>query len=125
MDEEAEGKGEGAGGKEAELEGYLEKAQTPLRKSLTLSTSLETPHIPTLVLLGETLINSGNLHDSESDSESDSDDKEEDGDENEDSNPAITYYKEAFELFKKAQEADPESLPEQFVEFVEEWEKDL
>ena len=96
-------------------------AQTPLRKSLSLSTT----HIPTLVLLGETLINIGNLHDTDSDSDSDEEgQKETDGDD-EEKNPAIKYYKEAFELFKKAREIDAESLPEQFVEFVEEWEKDL
>ncbi|KAJ3032686.1 hypothetical protein HDV00_007206 [Rhizophlyctis rosea] len=101
------------------LKKHLDQALTHLRQSQTTSTD----HVPTLVLLGETLINLGNLADTSA--SSDNDEEEEKEEQEEENEEATKHYKEAFECLHKVQSIDPEALPPQFEEFVAEWEQDL
>ncbi|KAI8849283.1 nuclear pore complex subunit Nro1-domain-containing protein [Chytridium lagenaria] len=61
-----------------------------------------------VILLGETLVNKGNLCD-----------------EREEKDLADEAYREAVKCFKKVEAVDPSALPDQFESFIKSWEADL
>jgi hypothetical protein len=67
--------------------------------------------------MGETYIYLGNLADAMDDSEETEEDDEEEA-------KSTPFYNKALDCFRRCQESDPEALPERFVEFVQEFEKD-
>ncbi|KAJ3077742.1 hypothetical protein HK102_005001 [Quaeritorhiza haematococci] len=69
------------------------------------------PPINTLFQYGEALINMGNLMELD--------------DSADDTKDETAYYKEAVACFRRVLETDAEALPEHFLEFVMDWEKDM
>lgn len=74
--------------------------------------------------MGECLINLGNIHDSEYLDHGDDHDPEDEV-EVPINEVADAYYKRAIECFRRVQKVDKDALPEEFVEFVEEWGRDM
>ncbi|KAJ3299283.1 inhibitor of Brome mosaic virus [Borealophlyctis nickersoniae] len=97
---------------------HLERALDYLRRAEKIASANDVVHVSLLCLMGETLINLGNLN------ENDDEDGSADGEPADDS-VANGFYTQAFECFRKVQSADSDALPPQFAEFVEEWAKDL
>eukprot|EP00842_Homolaphlyctis_polyrhiza_P000784 jgi/Hompol1/1706/HPOL_005690-RA len=96
----------------------LEQALEHLRKAIEIhdaaseSEKAGTSKVAIQCLLGEVCVNLGNLN--------------EDGDdEGMDSEIALAFYTEAVQAFKAVQSVDPQALPAQFAEFVQEWEADM
>ncbi|KNC97878.1 uncharacterized protein SPPG_06870 [Spizellomyces punctatus DAOM BR117] len=87
--------------------GPLKEALSQFESAQQQSKDADTVHVPLACLMGETLVNLGNLYDDT------------------DADKAEDYWKNAIKCFRKVQEVDPEALPEQFKDFVDEWEKDL
>ncbi|TPX71504.1 hypothetical protein SpCBS45565_g01087 [Spizellomyces sp. 'palustris'] len=87
--------------------GPLEQALSQFESAQQQSKEADTIHVSLACLMGETLVNLGNLYDDT------------------DADKAEDYWKSAIKCFRKVQQVDPEALPEQFKDFVDEWEKDL
>ncbi|KAJ3410905.1 mtDNA inheritance, partitioning of the mitochondrial organelle [Chytridiales sp. JEL 0842] len=80
---------------------YLQQAQD-------LQKDAKEPNCGLLCLIGEALVNKGNMLD----------EKDEEGE-------ADVYYQQAVDCFKKVDAVNPQELPEQFGSFLKEWEADL
>ncbi|KAI8904201.1 nuclear pore complex subunit Nro1-domain-containing protein [Powellomyces hirtus] len=86
---------------------YFERAEKLAGQEL-----LSTPSVPLLLLMGECLVNLGNMYDQTNPDGNDDTRSEE-------------MYKRAIECFNMITTIDATALPPQFAEFVNEWEKDL
>ena len=87
---------------------FLEKAADEFNAALVHVQ--EQASVPVLCKLGETKVHMGNLTDKEEDQEN---------------AVSLMHYKEAVTCFKKVLAIDADLLPEQFVEFVQDWEADI
>ncbi|KAK6093458.1 hypothetical protein MT418_006075 [Batrachochytrium dendrobatidis] len=82
------------------------------RSALDLTQDQDKVNVPVLCLLGETCIHLGNLN-------------EDDDEQSINSQTAVSFYIEAVQSFNKVQQSDPEALPAQFAEFLQEWDADM
>jgi hypothetical protein len=87
------------------------KAITNLKTSVEIFEKLytKTKKTSTACKIGEICVNPGNLYDIPDVEDSDS----------------LGWYTKAVEFFKAADALDPGCVPEQFLEFLNEWEKDI
>ncbi|KAJ3213263.1 inhibitor of Brome mosaic virus [Dinochytrium kinnereticum] len=90
-----------------ELEGSIDEALSCLQDAKALYQSTETD-VNLLLLLGEALVNKGNLFD-----------------EREEKDQADECYREAVKCFKKVESEDAGALPDQFDAFIKSWEEDF
>lgn len=90
---------------------YLKDAISSFTSALELAEASKKSPIALLLLLGEAHVHMGNI--------TDVDDEEADNQE------SMGHYRMAVENFRRVQVTDKEALPEQFEEFLLEWEAEL
>ena len=88
---------------------YLEEALKAFSNALDISIERKEDVTHLYLLMGETQVHLGNLLDKD----------------DEESVESLEYYKKAVVSFQKVQELDKDALPEQFEEFLEEWQQEM
>jgi tetratricopeptide (TPR) repeat protein len=94
---------------ELKVQKYLEQALDSFKKALDITLRREENPTQLYLLLGETQVHLGNLLDQD----------------DEESPESLGHYKQAVDSFQRVQSLDKDALPEQFEDFLNEWQQDM